>query len=73
MIKVNTKRQITLPLELCKAVQIQAGDEIETFVYHGQITLVKKITGAAKGLLHHLEIDHSLSDEQSLQSRIDER
>ena len=73
MPKVSTKRQITLPIEQCLEAHIEPGDEIDTYIYNGQITIVKKVTGAAKGVLGHLKADKRISDEQSLQSTIDER
>ncbi|WP_163836739.1 AbrB/MazE/SpoVT family DNA-binding domain-containing protein [Spartinivicinus ruber] len=73
MPKVSTKRQITLPIEQCIEAHIEPGDEIDTYIYNGQITIVKKVAGAAKGVLGHLKADKRISDEQSLQSTIDER
>lgn len=73
MSKVSAKRQITIPIDLCKEVHINPGDEIETFVYNGQITIVKKEKGAAKGFLRHFMFDKRVSDEQSLQSSINDR
>ena len=70
MPKVSAKRQITLPVSQCDELGIQPGDEIESFVANGQITLIKKRKGAAKGLLKDIKIDRSLTDEQSLQSAI---
>ena len=70
MLKMNTQRQVTLPLALCKEVQIKPNDDIEAFVYQGQITLVKKVYGVAKGILQHLEIDENMTDVQSLQTTL---
>ena len=36
----------------------------------GQLTLVKKVAGAAKGILSHVQSDASMTDEESLQSAI---
>ncbi|MGI0120161.1 AbrB/MazE/SpoVT family DNA-binding domain-containing protein [Zooshikella sp. RANM57] len=73
MPKVSSKRQITLPVDQCLEAHIEPGDEIETFIFNGQITIVKKTAGAAKGILGHLKGDKRISDEQSLQSTIDSR
>jgi len=73
MPKVSAKRQITIPIDLCAKAHIQPGDEIETFIYNGQITIVKKEKGAAKGILNDVKINKKLSDEQSLQSALDVR
>ena len=70
MPKVSAKRQITLPVEQCNEVGIQAGDEYRSFVANGQITIVKKISGAAKGSLHHVKGDSTISDEESRQSAL---
>ena len=68
MPKVSTKRQITIPIEQCHAAHIEPGDEVDTFIYRGQITLVKKEKGAAKGILRDIKADKRMSDEQSLLS-----
>jgi len=73
MPKVSAKRQITLPVNLCEEAGISPGDDIETFIYNEQITIVKKEMGAARGILSHITGDKKLSDEQSLQSGIDEK
>lgn len=71
MPKVSAKRQITLPAEQCKAAGINPGDEYDSFVDNeGHITIVKKVAGAAKGLLKQIKADKSYSDEQSLQSSL---
>jgi bifunctional DNA-binding transcriptional regulator/antitoxin component of YhaV-PrlF toxin-antitoxin module len=71
MPKVSSKRQITLPIEQCQELEIHPGDDIETFVYEGRITIVKKQKDAAKGVLSHLKGKASLSDEESLQDAVD--
>ena len=71
MPKVSSKRQITLPVEQCQQVGIEPGDEIQSFVANGHITIVKKIPGAAKGILKHVKGDTSVTDEASLQSALD--
>ena len=51
MAKVSMKRQITLPAELCSIANINAGDDVESFVdSQGVISIVKKQAGAARGL-----------------------
>ncbi len=71
MPKVSSKRQITLPVDQCRQVGIEPGDEYQSFVADGQITIVKKIPGAAKGILKHVNGDTSVTDEASLQSALD--
>ena len=72
MPKVSSKRQITLPIEQCRALDIEPGDVVETFVYNGQITIVKKERGSAAGRLKHLR-PADMSDEQSRQDAIKRR
>lgn len=71
MPKVSAKRQITLPIDQCKAAGIEPGDEYESYVDNeGHITIVKKVPGAAKGLLKRVTPDKRFTDEQSLRSSI---
>ena len=70
MPKVSAKRQITLPIDQCQQVGIEPGDEYRSFVADGHITIVKKIPGAAKGILKHIKGDSSVTDEASLQNAI---
>ncbi|MEJ2418086.1 MAG: AbrB/MazE/SpoVT family DNA-binding domain-containing protein [Exilibacterium sp.] len=71
MPKVSAKRQITLPIDQCKAAGIEPGDEYDSYVDNeGHITIVKKVAGAAKGLLKRVAADKRFTDEQSLQSSL---
>lgn len=70
MPKVSAKRQITIPIEQCKSLGIEPGDIVESFVVNGQLTLVKKTSGAAKGLLSHVQPNSSMTDEESMQSSL---
>lgn len=71
MPKVSSKRQITLPADQCRQVDIKPGDEYESFIFEGHITIIKKIPGAARGILKHIEGNASVTDEASLQSALD--
>jgi len=73
MPKVSSKRQITLPINQCQEANIEPGDEIETFIFNGQITVIKKEIGIAKGMLEHIKPDKRFSDEQSLQSTVQKK
>ena len=73
MPKVSSKRQITIPIDLCLEAHIEPGDEVETFIFNKQITIVKKEKGAAKGVLSHVKPDKKVSDEQSLQNTLEQR
>ena len=68
MPRVSAKRQITLPIDQCRQAGIEPGDEYESFVFDGHITIIKKTPGAAKGILKHVKGDASITDEASLQS-----
>ena len=68
MPKVSSKRQITLPVDQCKLLGIEPGDEYKSYVADGHITIVKNIPGAAKGILKNVKGDTSVTDEESLQS-----
>lgn len=67
---VSAKRQITLPIQQCKALGLSPGDEYISFVVEGRITIIKKVSTAAKGILQHIKADTSLSDEESMQDGI---
>ncbi len=72
MPKVSAKRQITLPIDQCKLAGIEPGDEYASYVDNdGHITIFKKVAGAAKGLLKTVNIDKTMSDNDSLQSSLD--
>lgn len=70
MPKVSAKRQITLPVGQCKALGIRPGDEVESFVADGHLTIVKKSRGIAKGMLKGTVSKSSMTDEASRQSAI---
>ena len=69
MPKVSAKRQITLPVNQCEELGIEPGDEVESFIANGHITIVKKVRGAADGLLKHVKGDPLITDRDSLMSR----
>jgi bifunctional DNA-binding transcriptional regulator/antitoxin component of YhaV-PrlF toxin-antitoxin module len=71
MPKVSSKRQITLPISQCRLAGIEPGDEYQSYVDNeGHITIIKKVAGAAKGLLKDIKSDARYSDEESLQSSV---
>ena len=71
MPKVSAKRQITLPIDQCRAAGIEPGDDYDSYVDNdGHITIVKKVAGAAKGLLKRVTADKRFTDEESLQSTV---
>ncbi len=64
---ISAKRQITLPIQQCKELGLQPGDEYISFIVDGRITIIKKVATAAKGILQYIKGDVSISDEESLQ------
>ena len=71
MAKVSAKRQITLPIDQCVVAHINAGDDIESFVdRQGVISIVKKQSGAAKGLLKGVATSSTISEQESLESAL---
>jgi AbrB family looped-hinge helix DNA binding protein len=70
MPRVSSKRQITLPVSQCEVLGISPGDEVETFVADGRLTIVKKAKGAAAGLLRHVQGNPDVTDEESRQSAL---
>lgn len=70
MPRVSSKRQITLPINQCEALGIEPGDEVESFVADGQLTIIKKVRGAAKGLLREVQANPAVTDEESLESAL---
>ena len=73
MPKVSAKRQITLPIDQCRLAGIEPGDDYNSYVDNdGHITVIKQISGSAKGLLKGLKADQRISDEASLQSNFNQ-
>jgi bifunctional DNA-binding transcriptional regulator/antitoxin component of YhaV-PrlF toxin-antitoxin module len=73
MPRVSPKRQITLPVDQCRQAGIEPGDEYESYVAEGCITIVKKSPGAARGMLKHVQGDASMSDAGSLEDALSVR
>ena len=67
---ISSKRQITLPKELCDQIGVHPGDEVAILEYGGQITVLKKVKGASSGILRGRKIHAQLTDKESLQSEI---
>lgn len=71
MSKVSSKRQVTLPIDLCLLAGIEPGDEVSVFVNRpGIISVVKKTVGSSKGFLMDVREAKNMSDENSLESVI---
>ncbi len=70
MSKLSSKRQIILPVDQCRELGIEPGDELECFIANGQLTLMKMGKGTAKGILKSTKGDRRYTDEQSRQDAI---
>jgi len=69
MSRVSSKRQITLPIDLCRLAGIEPGDEVSILVDRlGIISVVKKTVGSSKGILRGVRKINNMSDENSLET-----
>ena len=68
MSKLSAKRQITLTADQCRELGVEPGDDLHCYLANGQITLVKKTTGRARGLLKGVKSDKRISDKESRDS-----
>ncbi len=73
MHKVSSKRQVTLPKELCDQTGISPGDYVEIFEFNDKLTVIKKVTGSSAGSLKHLKPRLNITDNESLQDALDDR
>ena len=67
---LSSKRQVTLPKELCDRLRLRPGDQVEFLEHNGRITLLKKTRGASAGVLGHLKADARFSEKESLQDAL---
>ena len=72
MPRVSAKYRITLPIDQCREAGIGPGDECQSFVADGHITIVRQTAGAARGMLGHVAGDPGIGDEESLEDALDE-
>lgn len=73
MLRVNAKRQITIPANQCRLAGIEPGHECRSIVADGRITIIRQQPGSAWGCLAHLRADESVSDVESRQHSIEAR
>jgi len=71
MPKVSSKRQVTLPVAACNALDIHPGDDIEIFTYKNQFNIIKKNPGAAAGILKNIKANQSITEQESLISNFE--
>ncbi len=72
MPKLSAKRQITLPVEYCEELGVAPGDDLEIFIADGRISIVRKREGASRGVLSHIKGDPTISDQESLESALEQ-
>lgn len=71
MPNIGDKRQITLSIDQCRDAGIKPGDKYTSFVDNeGHIIIIKKVAGAAKGILKGAATNKQFCDEKSLESGI---
>lgn len=70
MSKVSSKRQVTLPVDQCKVLGINPGDEVDILAANGVMAIIKKRSGSAQGLLKTIAVDKRVSDRGSLRSSL---
>lgn len=64
---LNSKRQVTLPKDLCERLGLTAGDNVEILEHNRRITMLKRSRARSKGVLEHLKVggESSPSDSES--------
>lgn len=67
---LSSKRQITIPKDLCDRLHVQPGDEMDIVEHNGRVTLIKKRKGASDGVLKHIKADSRYTDAESLTDSI---
>lgn len=70
---LSSKRQITLPKELCDRLLVHPGDDLAILEHEGCLTIIKKVKGKSGGILRHLKADPRYTDGQSRDETIAQR
>lgn len=70
---VSSKRQVTLPKELCDRLNVNPGDDVDILEYAGKITILKKLKGASAGVLKHVKADVRYTETESLGDTVTKR
>jgi bifunctional DNA-binding transcriptional regulator/antitoxin component of YhaV-PrlF toxin-antitoxin module len=71
MPRVSQKRQITLPLAGCEELGIEPGDDVEILRHGNQFNIIKKVPGAAAGILKGVKADKRVSESESVMSHVE--
>lgn len=67
---LSSRRQVTLPKELCERLRVLSGDALDILEHNGRITILKRAKGRSAGVLKHLKADPRFSDVESLQDAL---
>ncbi|MDO9318904.1 MAG: AbrB/MazE/SpoVT family DNA-binding domain-containing protein [Gammaproteobacteria bacterium] len=70
MATLSSKRQITLPKELCDKANIHPGEQFRILEHNGHITLIKQRNNASAGVLQHLKMRADVTDSESRDNTI---
>lgn len=70
---LSSKRQVTIPKDLCDRLDVHAGDNLIFLEHNGRITIIKKAPGASAGALSHLKADLQVSESDSLEGEVERR
>ena len=70
---LSSKRQVTLPKELCDRLLVRPGDHLDFLEHNGRITILKKAKGSSAAVLKHIKADARFSDEESLRDALERK
>lgn len=74
MHKLTSKRQVTIPLSVCKALDLEPGDYVEIFERDGVAHIVRMSDQSLAGSLSHVAKKGATGDfRQSAKSRVAEK
>lgn len=70
MHKVTSKRQVTIPQSICKAMELEPGDYVEIFERDGVAHVVKMHDDDLAGKYHHLMKDKAFPSAKTIKESI---
>jgi len=62
---LSSKRQLTLPKDLCDRLALAVGDDLTILEHEGRITILKRTKGASKGVLSQAKINRDVTEAAS--------
>jgi bifunctional DNA-binding transcriptional regulator/antitoxin component of YhaV-PrlF toxin-antitoxin module len=62
---LSSKRQVTLPKDLCDRLGLAIGNDLNILEHEGRITILKRTKGASKGVLSHVKINRDVTEAES--------